>query len=135
MWESEHFLYWRWYEMHRRCKDVSRRDFKNYGARGIRVDPRWNKFKQFREDMEPSFKPGLTLGRKDNDGPYCKENCRWETPQQQHRNTRQNRVLEINGLKKTVVEWSELAGISQTLVAHRLWSGWSDKDAVFRPIR
>ena len=26
---------------------------------------------------------GTTLGRKENDKGYCKENCEWQTPQQQ----------------------------------------------------
>lgn len=43
---------------------------------------------------------------------------------------RQNEVVEINGVKKTVKEWCKLAGLSRTAFRMRIARGWSVEDAL-----
>lgn len=74
-----------------RCEYTCDQDYKNYGARGIRVeDPRWFKFENFLEDMgDPPIEVNgqrYTLDRKDHSKGYYKDNCRWATATEQAAN-------------------------------------------------
>ncbi len=75
-----------WHHLKDRCNRKKNPKYKNYGGRGITYDPRWNKFEAFYEDMGSSYQKGLTIDRIDNDGNYCKENCKWSTNSEQAQN-------------------------------------------------
>lgn len=89
-------IYSIWSHMKQRCYSPNNTNYKNYGGRGIKVCDRWlNSFANFLEDMSchPKF---LSLDRIDNDGNYCKENCRWATRKEQGNNKRNSRKNKIN---------------------------------------
>ena len=79
---------WRsWFGMVARCKYPNLPYWKNYGGRGIKVCKRWEKFVNFLADM--GVRPeGKTLDRKNNNGNYCRRNCRWATWEEQNNNRR-----------------------------------------------
>lgn len=76
-----------WVGMRSRCRDSGSKDYKWYGARGIKVCKRWNIFENFLADMG-CRPPGKSLDRINNEKGYSPNNCRWATAKQQANNRR-----------------------------------------------
>lgn len=129
-----HPLYTVWQSMRNRCQNPRFVDYHNYGGRGIRVDDVWNDFERFRSDMEPTWKPGLMLDRKDNDGPYSPWNCRWATRAEQMSNTRRNRRVVYMGRNQTITQWATEFGLTHKVLSYRLKAGWTLWKALTSPV-
>lgn len=117
-----------------RCDNPKSPNYKYYGARGIKCF--WSYYEEFLRDMGPTYINGLTIGRIDNDGHYCKENCRWETYLQQGRNKSTNRVIEYNGKSQTLSEWAQELNIPESTLTSRMdMLGWSVEKTLTKPVR
>lgn len=81
-----------WQGMHRRCYCEVSVDYKNYGARGITVDPRWHVFENFLEDMGIRPEGKNTVERLDNNKSYGPDNCCWANRTTQSRSRRYVRL-------------------------------------------
>lgn len=70
-----------------RCLNPNHPYSKHYLERGIVICEKWMSFTGFYEDMgdRPN---GYSLDRIDNEGGYCKENCRWIPLRDQPKNRR-----------------------------------------------
>lgn len=122
-----------WDGMKQRCYNVNHKAYFRYGGKGILVCSRWkNSFVNFLKDM--GEKPeGLSLDRIDNEGNYCKENCRWATRKQQQNNTRKNRLISIDGTTKTAQEWCDFYNVDWNMVRGRIKRGIEPKKAFCKP--
>lgn len=85
---KRHRLYQVWKGMRARCNSKSHPKFRYWGGRGIRVCRRWDNFANFLADMEKTFREGLWIERKNNNGNYTPKNCKWATPAEQAKNKR-----------------------------------------------
>lgn len=82
-----HYMYNSWQTMLSRCRNPRHIDYKNYGARGIIVCKRWEKFQHFLDDVG-NRPEGKTLDRINVDGNYEPGNTRWATHSEQMKNRR-----------------------------------------------
>lgn len=121
-------IYFVWNTMRQRCTNHNANNYKNYGARGIKVCDEWLKnFENFYEwAMAHGYRRGLTIDRIDVNGNYEPSNCRWVSQKVQQNNRRNNHVID----GKTVTQWAESKSINPQLVSQRLRKGWSLKQAL-----
>lgn len=110
-----------WAMMRQRCLNPNAANYVNYGGRGITVDPRWDRFKNFWEDMGPAPSKRHTLDRLDNDGPYSPENCVWSDREKQQNNRRNNVFIEAFGERKTLAQWARSTGLTRDMIRHRVF--------------
>lgn len=129
-------LYHVWIDIVRRCENPGRGAYKNYGGRGISICAEWKDFSVFREwamstGYDENAEHGIcTIDRIDVNGDYAPDNCRWVTMKIQCRNKRGSHIVEYNGEKKTVAEWSEITGINYNTLLRRINSGWDVERAL-----
>lgn len=78
-----------WQAMINRCTNPNYKSWKHYGGRGITVCQRWlDGFQNFLEDMGLRPEDKQTLDRKNTNGNYEPDNCRWATWVEQANNKR-----------------------------------------------
>ena len=115
-----------WQQMLQRCYNPRHANYKDYGARGITVCERWrSSFATFLTDIGPR-PSGTSLDRyPNNNGNYEPTNCRWASPLKQGQNKRNNRILELDGTRRTLGEWCRLLKLPKSTVLNRLYRGAS----------
>lgn len=130
-----HSLYPIWNNMRFRCLNPKCAEWKNYGARGIKICPEWDSFRVFAQDMGDKPTAAHSLERKDTNGDYSPSNCVWATNTEQSNNKRNNRRITIGPVTLTVAQWEKERGFTKDLLRSRLKAGWDPVDAVLRPVR
>lgn len=123
-----------WCSMIQRCTDRNCEAFPHYGGRGISVCERWAKFENFAADMG-NPPTGMTLERIKNEGNYEPGNCKWATCIEQANNKRSNRIIEINGERKTLAQWFRVYRISPFGFYNRIRVGMTEIEALTKPSR
>ena len=125
-------IYMIWADMKKRCFDKQDRAYKHYGARGITVCKEWHNFETFHTWAKNSgYTDDLTLDRKDVNGDYTPDNCKWSTWKEQQNNRRSSRMITYNGETKTVSQWSTITGIPyNTLIARINTLNWDIEKAL-----
>lgn len=124
-----------WAQMMTRCNNPNADKYAYYGGRGIKVCDRWQKFENFLADMGVKPSKGHSVERKNNDGDYCPENCRWATKKEQSSNRRSNTLVTYQGRTQTLKQWAEEIGMKYaTLHARISIRGWSVERSFTEPV-
>lgn len=131
---SKTAIYSIWDSMIQRCYNKNRRDYKTYGAKGIKVCDKWkNDFVAFFNDM--GHRPdGMSLDRIDTTKEYSPENCRWASSKIQSRNRTDNKMISFNGKTMCLQSWSEEIGINKNTLYARFLRGWDAKRSLTEPV-
>jgi hypothetical protein len=117
--------------MKTRCGNPNAINYYLYGGRGIKVCERWQKFEAFRDDMAPTWKPGLTIERIDNDGDYTPENCCWATRHEQNRNQRNNVMVDTPWGRLHLRDAAAVSGVKY----QTLWWRHQNHRPMFTPVK
>jgi len=120
--------------MRNRCRNPNHKSYPRYGGRGIKVCERWNDYANFLEDMREA-PAGLSLDRIDNNGDYCKENCRWVDMKVQGSNRENVLLLTHKGETANATEWARRLGVSPSSLVRRHEKGWSDDEIFSTPFQ
>lgn len=94
--QSDEYLTWK--RIRLRCLNPKATRFCDWGGRGIKICPEWiNDYAAFLRDMgrRPSNRHSIDR-YPDPNGNYEPGNCRWATPAQQARNSRQAKLTEAS---------------------------------------
>lgn len=119
----------------RRCTDKKCRAYKKYGGRGIKVCDRWlDSFENFYADMGGRPSKKHSIDRIDNNGNYCKENCRWATRGEQQRNTQRNINITHDGKTMCLTDWCIELKMSKGALTHRIKKWGSLSKALDQPV-
>lgn len=129
--QSKTRLYRTWNNMLNRCRNANTDSYSRYGGRGIRVCEDWHSFELFRDwAVNNGYADNLSIDRKNVDGDYEPDNCRWIPMSEQAGNTRKNRRFTINGVTKTAAEWARDSGVNYKRLMDRIYRGWDIERAL-----
>jgi hypothetical protein len=131
-------LYRIWKDMKRRCYSPNRRNYKDYGGRGITVCEEWLKdfINFYNWAIGNGYEDHLTIERIDVNGNYEPDNCCWILRSKQNGNTRRTihfKAISPNGEifeTKNVREFSKTHNLDRNEVSNCLnnlrdtYKGW-----------
>lgn len=126
--ESKEYATFHW--LTQRCDNIKSTWYYRYGGRWIKCE--WECFEDFYRDMWKAPSRNHTIDRIDNNGNYCKENCRWATRLEQARNTSKNKKFFWKWSYRTIAEIIEIekSNISIWTVYARMRYWWKMKNAL-----
>lgn len=124
-----------WNNLKNRCTNPNIAGYKNYGGRGITVCNEWFEFSNFIKDMGNRPSKNHSLDRINNDGNYCKENCRWATKNEQVRNRRPNIIVEYLEEKYILKDLAKKVGLNYQLIQRRINKGLSVEESINKPYK
>jgi len=132
-----HSIYRTWGDMLQRCENPSRKNYRNYGFRGIKVCDEWHKFIPFCDwALASGWQKGLQLDRINNNGNYEPGNCHWATPQENNRNRRNNRMITFAGKTQCLAAWADETGIGYFTLRSRInLYHWTIERALTEPVK
>lgn len=133
-------LYKVWQGMKKRCLNPNASCYEYYGGQGVTVCDDWMEFLPFANWSyshgydEKAEKYQCTLDRINRDLGYSPENCRLVDSKTQARNKSNNRLITIGDKSMIADDWSKISGVKTVTITSRLDAGWSNEDAVFKPV-
>lgn len=95
-----------------RCYNQNCKDYKRYGAKGIKICDEWIENPKLFEEWSllNGYEEHLTIDRIEEDKNYCPENCQWAEREENTRYKSTTSYLYVNGEVHTGREWSGILG-------------------------
>lgn len=98
--------------MKRRCYAAKCKDYKWYGAKGIKICDEWlNDPCEFEKwSFQNGYNEDLTIDRIDENKDYCPENCRWIPLKDNSKYKSTTSLISVNGETHTGKDWAKILG-------------------------
>jgi len=129
-------VYQAWSDMKQRCLNPTTPRFKDYGERGLKLDPDWMDFVVFYNELGDPPTNNHSLERINNCLGYVSGNVCWATSKQQANNRRSNHQIEYMGETMNLTEWAERLGMPPHTLSTRIVTyKWTVKRAFETPVR
>ncbi len=111
--------------MKSRCYNKGVPGYKDYGAKGIKLCPEWEKsYEEFKRwALDNGYDDSLSIDRIDNDGPYTPSNCRWVDRVIQNNNKSNHLIITAYGKSMNAKQWANETGISYSTIVSRYHRG------------
>lgn len=101
-----------------RCYNKESKTFHWYGEKGVTICDEWldnpKSFEQWA--MSNGYTDGLTIDRKESNGNYCPENCRWITLEENSRKAGRVNWITVRGETLTGRQWAQRFGFNINLI-------------------
>lgn len=118
-----------YYGMRGRCYSKKNKDYKYYGAKGVRFCNEWLEdfYNFYSWAINNGYKHGLTIDRIDNNGNYEPSNCRWVTMKVQS-NNRGHRpskyMVTFCGRTLSLSDWAKELNVPRVTLYSRFAKGF-----------
>lgn len=126
-------IYRIWQAMKSRCYYKKNIQYQNYGERGIKICDEWldkgNGFINFYNwAINNGYKDNLTIDRRNVNGNYEPNNCRWTSMKTQENNRRNNHKINYDNKNYTVSQLSKKINIPKATLLWRINNGWNENE-------
>ena len=116
---GRNYLYTIWLGMKTRCYNERHPTYRRYGARGITIDPVWEKdFRAFASYIGPRPSKDYTVDRINASGPYAPGNVRWASKLTQAENRNNNPWVTYHGKTYRLRVIAEQLDLPKSLLFH-----------------
>lgn len=134
--ESRTRLYKIWFDMKRRCSEKYKDYFPEYHRKGIKVCKEWQTYEPFRDwALSHGYQDNLTIDRRDNDGNYEPNNCKWVDVKAQSNNRSSCIYITYNNKTQTMMQWCEELNLDYYLIHNRIHKlNWTFEKAISTPL-
>lgn len=130
-----------WSGIYGRCYAPGNRSYKDYGAKGVTIDPVWKgrqgQIRFVKWALKEGWKRGLDIDRKDNSKGYGPSNCRLLTHKENCQNKTNNVLITYLGETKCVSAWGDdpRCVVPSAQFQQRIKCGWEIQKALETPLR
>lgn len=100
-------------DMRQRCYDENNKNYKWYGAKGIKICNEWMDNPHLFEEwaLQNGYEDNLTIDRINEDKDYCPNNCRWITNSQNAKYKSTTSLINVNGEVHSGKDWARILGL------------------------
>lgn len=138
-------LYSTWKGIKNRCYNRNANNYKNYGAKNIKMCPEWkDDFTSFynwainngyKDNESQDYNEKYTIERIDVNKDYSPENCKWIKFKEQVVNKSNHAYLTYNGQTKYYAEWEKEFNLPKGTIRGRLRNNWSIEKTLLTPVK